>query len=106
MRIENGVYFGFLGVFVFEGRFLMNKRILVFLFDKVKIKIGFFLYFLINIGKKEDEGWIFGNIDLFFIWFYVDDEIIVVKGRGGGLVFWCCCKWVFENFWILLYCVC
>ncbi|XP_024382336.1 uncharacterized protein [Physcomitrium patens] len=98
LRIENGVYLGPLGALAFEGRFSMNKRILAFLFDKVKIKIGSLPHFSINIGKKEDEGRTPGNTDPFFIWFYADDEIIVAKGRGGGLAFWCRCKRVSENF--------
>lgn len=92
MRIENGVYLGPLGALAFEGRFSMKKRILAFLFDKLKIKIGSLTHFTINIGKKEDEGRIPGNTDPFFIWFYADDEIIVAKGRGGGLAFWCRCR--------------
>ena len=74
MRIENGVYLGPIGALAFEGRFSMNKRILAFLFDKLKIKIGSLPHFTINIGKKADEARTPGNTDPFFIWFYADDE--------------------------------
>lgn len=92
MRLENGVYLGPLGAFALEGRFSWKKRILAFIFDKIKIKIGILPAFTINIGKKEDEGRTPGNADAFFIWFYADDEIIVSKGRGEGVAFWCRCK--------------
>ena len=98
MRIENGVYLGPLGALAFEGRFSMKNRILAFLFDKLKIKIGILPPFTINIGKKADEARVPGNSDPFFIWFYADDEIIVAKGRGGGLAYWCRCKRVAEKF--------
>lgn len=94
MRIENGVYLGPLGALAFEGSFSLKKRILAFLFEKLKIKIGILPPFTINIGKKEDEGRTPANSDPFFIWFYADDEIIVAKGRGGGLAYWCRCKQV------------
>lgn len=103
MRIENGVYLGPLGALAFEGRFSMKKRILAFLFDKLKIKIGSLPHFTINIGKKEDEGRIPGNTDPFFIWFYADDEIIVAKGRGGGLAFWCRCRRVAKWFYLSIF---
>ena len=98
MRIENGIYLGPLGALAFEGRFSLKKRILAFLFDKLKIKIGILPGFTVNIGKKADAGRSPGNSDPFFIWFYADDEIIVAKGRGGGLAFWCRCKRVSEKF--------
>lgn len=98
MRIENGIYLGPLGALAFEGRFSMKKRILAFLFDKLKIKVGILPPFTINIGKKEDQERVPGNSDPFFIWFYADDEIIVAKGRGGGLAYWCRCKRVSEKF--------
>ncbi|XP_010678127.1 uncharacterized protein LOC104893692 isoform X2 [Beta vulgaris subsp. vulgaris] len=28
----------------------------------------------------------------FFIWFYVDEEIAVARGRSGGTAFWCRCR--------------
>ena len=98
MRVENGIYLGPLGALAFEGRFSMNKRILAFLYDKLKIKIGILPPLTINIAKKEDEVRTPGNSDPFFIWFYADDEIAVAKGKGGGLAYWCRCKRVSEKF--------
>ncbi|KAL3824813.1 hypothetical protein ACJIZ3_020842 [Penstemon smallii] len=85
-RIENGVYLGPLGWLTFEGRISWKKRILAFIFEKIKVKVGPFNPFEISFpGKDEREP---SNKDPFFIWFYVDDEIAVARGRSGGTAFW------------------
>ncbi|XP_027342309.1 uncharacterized protein LOC113855057 isoform X2 [Abrus precatorius] len=43
----------------------------------------------ISLGKKEDKEP--STKDPFFIWFYVDEEIAVARGRSGGTAFWCRC---------------
>nr|XP_043614369.1 uncharacterized protein LOC122586442 [Erigeron canadensis] len=89
-RIENGVYLGPLGCLTFEGRFSWKKRILAFVFELLKIKIGPFNPLEINIkGKDESEP---TTKNPFFIWFYVDEEIAVARGRSGGTAFWCRCQ--------------
>lgn len=92
MTIENGVYLGPLGSLTFNGRISWNNRILAFLFDTLNIKIGALGPFSFNVGKKEDKERAPSNKDPFFVWHYADDEIIVARGRGGGLAFWCRCK--------------
>ncbi|XP_071732456.1 uncharacterized protein [Rutidosis leptorrhynchoides] len=89
-RIENGVYLGPLGCLTFEGRFSWQKRILAFVFEQIKIKVGPLKPFEINIkGEDENEP---TTKNPFFIWFYVDEEIAVARGRSGGTAFWCRCK--------------
>ncbi|KAK6127663.1 hypothetical protein DH2020_038579 [Rehmannia glutinosa] len=81
-RIENGVYLGPLGCLTFEGRFSWKKRILAFVFERIRIKIGPLDPFEFSFkGKDEREP---GNQDPFFIWFYIDEEIAVARGRSGG----------------------
>ncbi|XP_027124489.1 uncharacterized protein LOC113768843 [Coffea eugenioides] len=89
-RIENGVFLGPLGYLTFEGRFSWKNRILAFIFERLRIKVGPFNPFEINLkGKDEREP---SNKDPFFIWFYIDEEIAVARGRGGGTAFWVRCR--------------
>ncbi|RZC94230.1 hypothetical protein C5167_021474 [Papaver somniferum] len=89
-RIENGVYLGPLGCLTFEGKFSWKKRILAFTFELLKIKIGPLPPLKINLGTQDDKEP--STKDPFFIWFYVDEEIAVAQGRGGGTAFWCRCR--------------
>lgn len=91
MRNTNGIFLGPIGSLEFEGRFSWKNRILAFLFEKLIIKVGPLGPFTINIEKKEDAGRTPGNADPLFVWFYADDEILVAKGRSGGVAFWCRC---------------
>ncbi|KAI3735593.1 hypothetical protein L6452_15100 [Arctium lappa] len=89
-RIENGVYLGPLGCLTFEGRFTWKKRILAFVFELLRIKIGPFNPIEINIkGNDESEP---TTKNPFFIWLYIDEEIAVARGRSGGTAFWCRCQ--------------
>ncbi|KAK3225220.1 hypothetical protein Dsin_005082 [Dipteronia sinensis] len=89
-RIENGVYLGPIGRLTFEGRFTWKKRILAFIFERIRIKIGFLKSIEIGLGQKEDREP--STKDPFFIWFYIDEDIAVARGRGGGTAFWCQCR--------------
>ncbi|XP_058088336.1 uncharacterized protein LOC131235208 [Magnolia sinica] len=89
-RIENGLYLGPIGCLTFEGRLSWKNRILAFIFECVRIKIGPFGPLKINLGKGEEREPT--TKDPFFIWFYVDEEIAVAQGRGGGTAFWCRCR--------------
>ncbi|ERN05632.1 hypothetical protein AMTRI_Chr13g86730 [Amborella trichopoda] len=91
-RIENGVYLGPIGSLTFEGRLSWTTRILAFVFEYLRIKIGPFDPLQIRLGKNSDNEREPGNNDPFFIWFYVDEEIAVAQGRGGGIAFWCRCR--------------
>ncbi|KVI04389.1 uncharacterized protein LOC112525082 [Cynara cardunculus var. scolymus] len=93
-RIENGVYLGPLGCLTFEGRFSWKKRILAFVFELLRIKIGPFNPIEINIkGNDESEP---TSKNPFFIWLYIDEEIAVARGRSGGTAFWCRCQRVIS----------
>ncbi|KAJ0106707.1 hypothetical protein Patl1_19714 [Pistacia atlantica] len=95
-RIENGVYLGPLGCLTFEGRFSWKKRILAFIFECIRIKIGNLKPLEISLGQKNDREP--GNKDPFFIWFYIDEEIAVARGRSGGTAFWCRCHRVNTSY--------
>ncbi|KAH6805013.1 microbial collagenase [Perilla frutescens var. frutescens] len=89
-RIENGVYFGPFGSLTFEGRLSWKKRILAFVFERIRIKVGPLNPFELSFkGDDEREP---NNTDPFFIWFYIDEEIAVARGRSGGTAFWVRCK--------------
>ncbi|XP_010476968.1 PREDICTED: uncharacterized protein LOC104756140 [Camelina sativa] len=90
-RIENGVYLGPLGALTFEGRFSWKNRILAFIFEQIRIKIGPLDPLEISLGKKDAEEEP-SNKDPFFIWYYIDEEIAVARGRSGGTAFWCRCR--------------
>ncbi|KAG2667552.1 hypothetical protein I3843_15G118000 [Carya illinoinensis] len=89
-RIENGVYLGPIGCLTFEGRFSWKQRILAFIFECIRIKIGPLKPLEISLGQKDDRDP--SNKDPFFIWFYVDEEIAVARGKSGGTAFWCRCR--------------
>ncbi|KAG5233930.1 microbial collagenase [Salix suchowensis] len=89
-RIENGVYLGPIGFLTFEGRLSWKNRILAFIFERMRIKIGPWNPFEISLGQKEDREP--SKKDPFFIWFYIDEEIAVARGKSGGTAFWCRCR--------------
>lgn len=98
MTIENGVYLGPLGCLTFQGRMSWKKRILAFLFEIINIKLGSLgPSFKFNIERKEDQGRTPNTKDAFFIWLYADEEIIVGKGRSGGVALWCRCTRVSQQ---------
>ncbi|KGN63853.1 uncharacterized protein LOC101217184 [Cucumis sativus] len=89
-RIENGVFLGPIGSLTFEGRLSWKTRILAFIFERVRIKIGPLNPLEISLGQKEEREP--STKDPCFIWFYVDEEIAVARGRSGGTAFWCRCR--------------
>ncbi|CAI8619985.1 unnamed protein product [Vicia faba] len=91
-RIENGVFLGPIGQLTFEGKFSWKNRILSFIFENIRIKVGPLKPIEISLGQKDDREP--STKDPFFIWFYVDEEIAVARGRSGGTAFWCRCRQV------------
>ncbi|KAL2653566.1 hypothetical protein R1flu_021694 [Riccia fluitans] len=87
-RLENGVYLGPLGSLTFSGKMTFEKRKLSFFFNSVNLTLGSWGPLKIKFGGKSDSD-IPDKNDPFFIWYYADDEIIVAKGRGGGVAYWC-----------------
>lgn len=94
-RIENGVYLGPLGSLSFEGRFSWKNRILAFVFECIRIKVGPFNPLQVSLGNQDNREP--NNKDPFFIWFYIDEEIAVARGRSGGTAFWCRCRRVTSS---------
>uniref|UniRef100_M8B463 PAP fibrillin domain-containing protein n=1 Tax=Aegilops tauschii TaxID=37682 RepID=M8B463_AEGTA len=90
-RIENGVYLGPAGSLTFEGRLSWKKKILAFVFERIRVKVGPLpsLEIPFGGGDKSREP---STKDPFFLWFYVDEEIAVAQGKGGGTAFWCRCR--------------
>ncbi|XP_050205858.1 uncharacterized protein LOC126655655 [Mercurialis annua] len=89
-RIENGVYFGPIGCLTFEGKFTWKNRILAFVFECIRIKIGPLKPLEISLGQKNDTEP--STKDPFFIWFFIDEEIAVGRGKSGGTAFWVRCR--------------
>ncbi|KAK4256573.1 hypothetical protein QN277_006279 [Acacia crassicarpa] len=89
-RIENGVYLGPIGQLTFEGRLSWKQRILSFIFENIRIKVGPLKPLEMSLGKKDDREPT--TKDPFFTWFYIDEEIAVARGRSGGTAFWCRCR--------------
>lgn len=89
-RIENGVYLGPVGALTFEGRFSWKNRILAFIFECIRIKVGSLNPLEISLGQKDEREP--STKDPFFIWFYIDEELAVARGRSGGTAFWCQCR--------------
>ncbi|KAL3683023.1 hypothetical protein R1sor_001045 [Riccia sorocarpa] len=89
-RLENGLYFGPLGSFTLSGKMSIEKRKLSFFFNSVSLTLGSWGPLRIKVGGKSDTE-VPDKKDPFFIWYYADDEIIVAKGRSGGVAYWCRC---------------
>ncbi|GMH44214.1 hypothetical protein BSKO_12148 [Bryopsis sp. KO-2023] len=75
--VANGVYLGFIAAMTFFGKFETKGNALNFTADKVEIKIGPAKF---KINTKDQNG--------AFSFFYVDDDIIVARGKSGGTAFW------------------
>lgn len=85
-EIENGIFLGLLGALTFSGPYAISKKKLSFDFDTLCLKLGP-LKFKFAI-KEKIEDYTPSPKDPFFILFYVDDDIIAARGRGGGIAFW------------------
>ncbi|CAI0422532.1 unnamed protein product [Linum tenue] len=84
-RIENGVYFGPIGWLTFEGRFAWKKKkILAFIFERIRIKLGPFNPLEIGIGSGGEQGDREPTTKNgpFFIWLYIDQR---ERERGGRM---------------------
>lgn len=91
MKIENGIYLGPIGSLTFQGNMSWSKRILAFTFLTMGLKIG--PLGPLNLSLPSDPQRVPSQQkDPFFIWAYADDEIIVARGRGGGVAYWCRCS--------------
>lgn len=96
-QIENGVFLGFLGSLTFSGPYAFKGKKLAFDFDSLKVKIGpAKLEFKL---KDKITEYAAGPKDPFFIFFYVGDDFVAARGRGGGVAFWArtAPAWELEN---------
>ena len=85
-EIENGVYLGLLAALTFKGKYACEKNKLSFDFDTLKLRLGP-LKFEFKL-KDEIVDYAFSPKDPFFVLFFVDEDIIAARGRGGGIAFW------------------
>ncbi|KAG6548626.1 hypothetical protein Mapa_009780 [Marchantia paleacea] len=90
-RLENGIYLRQLGNLTFSGKLKFEKRKLSFFVNFLNLTVGQYGPLRIKLGGKGDDG-VPDKDDPFFIWYYADDDIIVAKGRGGGVAYWCRCS--------------
>ena len=91
-EIENGVFLGAFAALTFRGPFRWRgKRALDFDFYSLGLRVGPFSTELdISKGKagKGYEAFEPAKGGPSFSWAYVDDDIAVARGRGGGLAIW------------------
>ncbi|KAI8111690.1 hypothetical protein M9435_004189 [Picochlorum sp. BPE23] len=85
-EIENGIFLGLIAALTFKGGYAYQGKKLSFDFDRVNIKLGP-LKFEFKI-KDAIVDYKPAAKDPFFIIFYVDDEVICARGRGGGIALW------------------
>ncbi|EIE26358.1 hypothetical protein COCSUDRAFT_58894 [Coccomyxa subellipsoidea C-169] len=88
-EIENGTYFGLIAALTFKGPFEITGRKLGFTFDTLRLRLGpKWLNFPLSPGqlgtKKGEED----KKGPFFLFIYGDEDILVARGRGGGVAFW------------------
>ncbi|NCO75912.1 MAG: hypothetical protein GW795_05955 [Cyanobacteria bacterium] len=92
-KIENIVKFG-LVKFIIDGpsKFILKKNIIAFDFTYLKMFILGQKTYEMNIrnGKDSHSQFYQKNINqqAFFSYFYVSENIIAARGRGGGLALW------------------
>ena len=88
--IENGIYLGGLGAFVFSGKWEAKGKRLSFDFFSVRLRLGPWSKDFAMKGKKAEEEAKNNKKSLgpFFLFCYADDDICVARGRGGGVALW------------------
>jgi len=90
--IENGIYLGALGAFVFSGTWEAKGKRLSFDFYSVRLRLGPWSKDFAMKGKKAEEeaksGGAKKSLGPFFLFAYADDDICIARGRGGGVALW------------------
>ena len=84
--IENGVFLGHIAALKFSGPYAMVGKKLTFDFDTLSLKLGP-LKFDFPL-KKKVESYTPGPKDPFFLVFYVDNDVVAARGKGGGVAYW------------------
>lgn len=93
-EIENGIFLGLVASLTFKGPYSFTGKKLSFDFDTLKLRIGP-LKFEFKL-KEKIVNYKADPKDPFFIIFYVDEDIIAARGRGGGIAFWTACPTDFD----------
>eukprot|EP00891_Asterochloris_glomerata_P000491 jgi/Astpho2/491/Aster-03532 len=87
--IQNGVYLGHIAALVFEGNYDWQGKKLNFDFNKLRLKIGpAKKAFKLKPGQFGTKAEADKKAGPFFLFAYADEDIIVARGRGGGVAFW------------------
>jgi len=96
-QIENGIFLGHVAALTFSGPYAMKGKKLTFDFDTLKLKLGPWTL-PINLKQKITE-YTSPPKDPFFLFFYVSDDLVAARGRGGGIAFWARTTpaWELEN---------
>jgi hypothetical protein len=97
-QIENGIFLGHVAALTFSGPYAMKGKKLSFDFDTLKLKLGpWTLPF--NLKAKITDYSSPPPKDPFFLFFYVSEDLIAARGRGGGIAFWARTTpaWELEN---------
>jgi hypothetical protein len=96
-QIENGIFLGHVAALTFSGPYAMKGKKLSFDFDTLKLKLG---PLTVPIKLKDKiTDYSSPPKDPFFLFFYVSDDLIAARGRGGGIAFWARTTpaWELEN---------
>ena len=99
--IRNGVYLGHWFALQFDGPFLLQGKKLAFDFSKLSLK---FLGLKGSFGLKPAGYTLPLDANAvrklpFFLFAYADGELVVARGRSGGLAMWAKAKpsWLLES---------
>ena len=85
--IENGVFLGWLGALVFRGTFELVGRRLPFALDTLRVRVGP-KWFEFPISTRTSGGGAEKGSGPFFLVAYVDDGVVVARGKSGGVAVW------------------
>eukprot|EP01023_Acetabularia_acetabulum_P057463 TRINITY_DN6701_c0_g1_i4.p1 TRINITY_DN6701_c0_g1~~TRINITY_DN6701_c0_g1_i4.p1 ORF type:complete len:238 (-),score=33.17 TRINITY_DN6701_c0_g1_i4:132-845(-) len=95
-RNKNGIFLGWLGSLTFGGPIEWKGRKLEFDVDRTQIKIGPFSFgFDSNVQEQKKKQ----KVQPFFVFLYVDEDIIVARGATGGTALWgrTTTEWEIQN---------
>lgn len=93
MENENGIFLGQIAALTFKGPYSMTGKILPFNLTSLNLKLGpkVFTFPLGDKSKIKDAFDAAGpraKSTPFFVFCYVDEDVIVARGRSGGIATW------------------
>lgn len=87
--MRNGVFLGHYASMVFEGPTEERGTKMRFDFHRLTLKLGpWKKTFQIKATPKDEPKGVDPKLGPFFVRCYVDDEIMVMRGKGGGIALW------------------